>query len=423
MSTVSTSADPPHAMPLNQALILVGGKGTRLGAHTAHRPKPMMEVGARPFLQQVIEEVARHGITDIVLLCGHMAGHIVEAFEGMVVCQARVRCVTEPCPMGTAGAITQVSDSLQEQFLLLNGDSFFDLNLLDLPSLAPGSDWLGKVALRPLADTGRYGTVGLAGEQITSFAEKAAQGPGLINGGVYLLRRDVLQDIVKVPCSLETELLPKLVDRGRLFGRAYPRYFIDIGIPEDLKRAQAQLPLRRPALFFDRDGVLNQDAGYTHREQDFRWMPGAPEAIRHCNDQGWLVIVVTNQAGIARGYYDAAAVEQLHGWMQAQLQAIGAHIDAFYYCPHHPEGTVAALTMTCDCRKPQPGMLRQALRDWPQIDPARSRLIGDKPSDIEAAQRAGLEGCLFEGQDLLGLVTRLVLPASIDPAPQGKASE
>jgi D-glycero-D-manno-heptose 1,7-bisphosphate phosphatase len=129
-------------------------------------------------------------------------------------------------------------------------------------------------------------------------------------------------------------------------------------------------------------------------------MPTAREAIKACNDQGWLVIVVTNQAGIARGYYDRAAVERLHAWMQAQLHAIGAHVDAFYYCPHHPEGCVSELAIPCDCRKPKPGMLLTALRDWP-IDPTRAYLIGDKPSDLEAAHRAGVRGVLYDGSQTL----------------------
>lgn len=406
-----------HPSPLTQALILVGGKGTRLGTKTADMPKPMMEVGGRSFLEQLINEIARHGLTDIVLLCGHLAERITEVFDGMQVRQARVRCVIEQQPMGTAGALKQVSDLLQEQFLLLNGDSFFDINLLDLPTMGNGEDWLGKVALRPLPDTGRYGTVAVEGERITSFAEKSSSGPGLINGGVYLLRRQVLDDIHGVPCSLETNLMPQLVAKGKLFGRAYPSYFIDIGIPQDLARAQAQLPLARPTLFFDRDGVLNRDAGYTHTAQNFHWMPGAQEAILWCNEQGWLVIVVTNQAGIARGYYDGATVERLHDWMQSQLRPLGAHIDAFYYCPHHPDGTVAALATACDCRKPEPGMILQALEDWPNIDKNRSCLIGDKASDIEAAHRAGLRGFLFDGHALLALVTSIVNRSRPDHAP------
>lgn len=389
---------------MNQAIILVGGKGTRLGMLTVNTPKPMMEIAGRPFILLLIEEIARHGFKDIVLLCGHLAEKIYSIFDGMSVMNARVRCVIEPQPMGTGGALQQAADLLDDEFLLLNGDSLFDFNLLDLQTLASKEPWLGKVALRPLPDTGRYGTVTLDGERITSFAEKTSSGSGLINGGIYVLRRDVLGYIQSIPCSLEKDILPRLVAEGRLYGRAYSGYFIDIGIPEDLQRAQVELSNhRRPTIFFDRDGVLNHDEGYTYRIEDFRWMPGAMKSIKLCNDRGWLVIVVTNQAGIARGYYDENALTTLHDWMQNQLREQGAHIDAFYHCPHHPEGSIPKLAISCSCRKPEPGMLLRALQEWP-IDPTCAFLVGDKMSDIEAAKRADIKSMLFTNGDLFTVV-------------------
>lgn len=391
----------------SQAVILVGGKGTRLGSLTADMPKPMMDIGGVPFIHTVIEQVARHGFMDIVLLCGHLADRIYSAFDGMMIRNARVRCVVEPKSMGTGGALLQAADLLDKEFLLLNGDSLFDFNLLDLITVATEKDWLGKVALLPLPDTGRYGTVTLSGERITAFAEKSGNSPGLINGGVYMLRRKVLDFIKQTPCSLEQEILPRLVERGQLYGRVYDGYFIDIGIPEDLRRAQVELShRRRPTVFFDRDGVLNHDHGYTHCIEQFQWMPGAIEAIKLFNDRGWLVIVVTNQAGIARGYYDDSSVEQLHAWMQAQLRAQGAHVDAFYYCPHHLEGAVSSLAVQCQCRKPSPAMLLVAMAEWP-IDQSRAYLIGDKLTDMEAAERAGIKGFLFNGEGLLEIAQGL----------------
>lgn len=389
---------------VRQAVILVGGRGERLGALTESVPKPMMQIGSTTFLETLVDEVARHGFKEIILLCGYRAESILSTFDGSKHHGARVRCVVEDQPRGTGGALCEVASQLHDEFLLLNGDSLLDINLLDLETIAAGGGWVGKVALRRLPDTGRFGTVELEGERITSFAEKAGAGPGLINGGVYLLRRDILGWIESVPCSLEREVLPRLAERGLLFGRPYEGYFIDIGLPQDLARAQAEIPgRRRPAVFFDRDGVLNNDYGYVHRPEDFHWTDGAIEAIKLLNDRGWLVIVVTNQAGVARGYYDEKAVAELHGWMQAVLLAHGAHVDAFYHCPHHPEGVVAELSIACACRKPEPGMLLAAVADWP-IDLSRSVMIGDKGSDIEAARRVGVRGIRFGGQGLLGIV-------------------
>jgi D-glycero-D-manno-heptose 1,7-bisphosphate phosphatase len=156
----------------------------------------------------------------------------------------------------------------------------------------------------------------------------------------------------------------------------------------------------RPALFLDRDGVLNEDQGYVHRWEDFRWIPGARETVAAFNRAGWLVIVVTNQSGVGRGFYSEADMHALHARMSEDLATVGGHIDAFYHAPQHPDAPVDAYRHPDPPdRKPNPGMILRALGEWP-IDKARSLLIGDKPSDLEAALRAGVRGVLFEGGDL-----------------------
>ena len=165
--------------------------------------------------------------------------------------------------------------------------------------------------------------------------------------------------------------------------------------------------MMRPAAFLDRDGVLNVDHGYVHRPEQLDWIAGAPEAVRLLNDAGYAVIVITNQAGVARGYYDEAAVRHFNAHMQDSLAAMGARIDAIYYCPHHPHGTVKEFAIACRCRKPMPGMLEQAAGDWP-LDLAHSFLIGDKDSDIAAAQAFNIRGVKFDArtQSLVELVRR-----------------
>ena len=159
-------------------------------------------------------------------------------------------------------------------------------------------------------------------------------------------------------------------------------------------------PSLRPALFLDRDGVLNVDHGYVHRWEDFDWIAGAREAVRRFNEAGWLVIVITNQSGIGRGYYTEDEMHALHRHMQAALADRGAHIDAFYYCPQHPDAANAAYRHPDPPdRKPNPGMLLRALAEWP-VDRDRSIMVGDKPADLEAALRAGVRGLLFAGGDL-----------------------
>jgi D,D-heptose 1,7-bisphosphate phosphatase len=388
-----------------QAVILAGGKGTRLGALTADKPKPLLEVGGKPFIRYLIEALRRHGFTELVLLVGPFAQRYREAFGDGAALGVKLVLVPEDPPADTAGALLVAAPYLQPRFLLLNGDSFFDFNLLDLVARPMKGKWLARLALRRVDDAARYGAVVLDGDRINKFGEKSQAGSGIINGGVYWLRRALLDHIGPPPASLERDVLPRLAVEGLVRGAVYDGHFLDIGTPEDFTRAGELLARweRRPAAFLDRDGVLNRDTGYVHRASDFVWLDGAQEAIKRLNDRGWFVFVVTNQAGIARGYYQPRDVERLHRWMNAELRRLGAHVDAFYYCPHHPEEGREPYRQNCACRKPAPGMLLQAMRDWP-VRREASFMIGDKDIDIAAASAAGVKGILYAQQNLESLV-------------------
>jgi D-glycero-D-manno-heptose 1,7-bisphosphate phosphatase len=167
--------------------------------------------------------------------------------------------------------------------------------------------------------------------------------------------------------------------------------------------------MRRPAVFFDRDGVLNHDKGYVHKPEDFHWRDGAREAIRLCNERGAFAFVVTNQAGVARGFYDEAAVQALHRWIDEDLASDGIHIDAYEYCPDHPEGTVAAYAKASHRRKPNPGMIQDLFGKW-ACDARRSFLIGDQDSDVAAAAAAGIPGYQIEDDVTAQVKARLDVP-------------
>ena len=395
-----------------QAVILVGGRGTRLGAATDQCPKPLVDVAGQPFLTYLIADLVRHGFTDILLLAGYLAEQLkgLEAEAPKLGC--RIRCLVEPFPAGTAGALMHAAEHLDAQFLLLNGDSLFSINYLDLCMPAIGNpEALGLVALRRMADTGRYGRVELSGGVITDFAEKGEGAPGLINGGIYWLRRSVLDWIGAIPASLEQHVLPRLAKAGLLAGRSYDGFFIDIGIPEDLARAQTLIPeqMRRPAVFLDRDGVLNIDSAYPHRPEQIEWTECAHQAVKNFNDAGYFVFVVTNQAGVAHGLYDEDAVRLLHGWMNTELRKSGAHVDDWRYCPFHPEAKVGAYRGVHPWRKPGAGMLLDLIECWP-VDVSRSFLIGDRESDVQAARSAGIPGHLYGGGSLAAFAAQIIAP-------------
>jgi D-glycero-D-manno-heptose 1,7-bisphosphate phosphatase len=150
-----------------------------------------------------------------------------------------------------------------------------------------------------------------------------------------------------------------------------------------------------PAVFLDRDGTLNEEVHYLHRTEDFRWIPGAPEAIRRLNDAGFLVIVVTNQSGVARGFFEERDVDRLHAHLQTELLRYGAHVDAFYYSPYHPEGSVARYARATDCRKPGTALFERAIAEW-AVDPARSFVVGDRARDLAPGHALGMRTILVE---------------------------
>lgn len=385
-----------------QAVILAGGRGSRLGELTRHTPKPLLRVAGRPFIEHQLNELGRHGVSDVVILVGPSAAPFHSILGDDTRFGLNITYVEEPSPAGTGGALHHARSHLAETFLMVNGDTWFDINLLRLtaPALQPNA--LGRIALRHLENTDRYGRVQLADDgRVLAFTEKETGGPGLINGGVYWFDRAIVDHLPPPPCSLEADVFPALAREGRLGGLTFSGRFIDIGTPGNFDRADRTVGewRRRPAAFLDRDGVLNKDTGYVYRPDQIVWTAGAADAVARLNDAGYFVFVVTNQSGVARGYYDEASVQELHRWMNRELAKSSAHVDAFYYCPHHPSEGHPPYRQACLCRKPEPGMIRRALADWP-VEPGGSFLIGDQPSDLAAADGAAISSFAFPGGNL-----------------------
>ena len=424
---MSGADDTPAGV--RQCVILLGGLGTRLGDYTRETPKPLLQVAGRPFVDVLVGEALRRGFDDILMLAGYRS-EVVERYAAALRERlaadpdrpVRVTVSVEPEPLGTGGALTQARHLLADRFLLLNGDTWFDFNWLDLVTNVTGP--VATIAARRVPRADRYESLVVEGGRgpVRAIVPRGeAQGDTcLINGGLYCLRRDQL-DGFEGKFSLEADLLPALIARGELEAREYDGFFLDIGLPETYHAAQDLIPaqLRRPALFLDRDGVLNHDHGYVGSPDRFDWMPGARALIRRANDSGWYVFVVTNQAGVARGFYGESDVLALHRWIDGELREEGAAIDDFRFCPFHPEGVVDAYRGPHAWRKPEPGMLLDLMQHWP-VDAAHSLLLGDQPSDLGAAAAASIAARQFPGGDLDAFAGDAIAPRGIagaEPVP------
>ena len=386
-----------------EAIILAGGLGTRLRSVVSELPKCMAPVDGKPFLQYQLEWISRFDITHVVLSVGYLKEVIFKFIESRE-WPFEITCAVEDEPLGTGGGIRLALQKCRgNQVYVLNGDTFFNIDLGALPFTAPVT-----LALKPMKGFDRYGAVDWDGDLVTGFREKQACAEGLINGGIYAIDRSQL-DMGLYPkrFSFEKEVLEPLSDLFLVAGRVQDGYFIDIGIPEDYERAQRELPeiqavlkasdavLKADAdtLFLDRDGVVNRwlPGDYVKTWEQFAFLPGILECMEKWARKFRRIILVTNQRGVGKGKMTGEELEAVHGRMLEAIRAAGGRIDAVYVCTEvdgeHP------------MRKPQTGMFVKACRDFPDIDPARSVMLGDSDSDREFAARCGMAFVLMETEE------------------------
>ena len=377
---------------VREAVVLAGGFGTRLAHVVPDVCKPMAPVAGEPFLRRVLDQLDAAGFARVIIADGYRREQIEPYFMGTYR-GLEVDYSPEDSPLLTGGAVRRaLSLCSRQEVFVLNGDTWLDVDFSAMEetlSRHPGTRCC--VAVKRMRDFDRYGTIDVAPEgRISAFREKAPCSEGLINGGTYLIRHDALESEPEV-FSLESEWFAKVVNDGMLVACETQGGFIDIGVPEDYERAQAMFAgigdSHRLAMF-DRDGTMNVDTVHMHRMRDCKLIDSTVDAMRHYSeDSAWRVVVVTNQAGIAKGLYTADDMRLLHRQMAEALRGRGVEVDGWYFCPHHPD-----FTGECGCRKPAPGMLLRAMRDF-RTGPAECVMFGDKESDRQAAKAAGVEFC------------------------------
>lgn len=349
----------------------------------------LVRCGDRPLLAWQIRELLRFGVDEVLLLSAHASPALEAALPAIHARLPRpVSLSIATVRGGTGGALLDAADRLDDAFLLLDGGSILDFNFARLSGLDRSA-----IVRRDPARADRSVT----------------HGPERVGAGIYQLTREALE-FARPGGSLEADTLPALAAAGRLETVTGDGWFVDLGTPGGLADARSEIPdrfLHRRALMLDRDGTINRDHGWVGDRSRWEWMPGAREAIAAATEAGWHVFVVTNQSGIARGFYDEAAFHALHAWVASEVRRSGGTIDDVRYCPYHEEGAVAAYRRASDWRKPAPGMILDLIGRW-ELDPGRCVLVGDQPSDLAAARAAGIDGFLFEGGDLRETVLGLL---------------
>ena len=370
------------------AVILAGGFGTRLSHVVSDVPKPMAPVYGRPFLCYLLDRLADAGIQRVVLATGYMH-EVIETYFGTGYQGLEIIYSNEDQPLFTGGAIRQAAEKIQsEDFVVLNGDTLFDIDFQQLYDFHTLHDAHLSIALRRVEDTGRYGAVTCENDRIVAFHEKTeSQGAGDINGGIYAINRAwLLNQDLPTKFSFEKELMQPLAGDPHFYGLSFNDYFIDIGVPEDYFRAQQEFKTLFPQdefLFLDRDGILNKHlpGDYVRNWSMWEWLPGILEAMPVLAKRFKRIFIVTNQQGVGKGLMTEADLEDVHRHMLADIEAAGGRIDRVYVC-------IALESEKSPNRKPEIGMALQAQRDFPEVDFHRSVMVGDSKSDELFAQRS-----------------------------------
>ena len=425
-----------------KTVIMAGGKGTRIASVADNIPKPMIPIDNKPVLEREIECLRNQGVTDIIITVSYMAEKIIKYFGNGSDFGVNITYYVEKEPLGNAGALFRLRNLLVEEgskedsFLLLNADSIFDVDFNRF--IAWHKAKRAKVTLFTHPNSHPYDSGLIITDKnnrvvkwLTKEDERPVYYKNRVNAGLHILSVSILDDYIAslnedqktkwnpsedelsneiygnpiIPTGkvdLDRALLKPLAGVGEMYAYDSPEYVKDMGTPDryysvckDYQTGKVNarnFRNKQKAVFLDRDGTINKYVGFLRDPKDFELLPGVAEAIKKINESGYLAIVVTNQPVIARGEVTYDELEEIHNKMETLLGKEGAYLDAIYFCPHHPhrgyEGEIPELKTECECRKPKPGMLITAAKDY-NINLSQSWMVGDGENDVLAGKSAG----------------------------------
>lgn len=403
-----------------KTILMAGGRGTRIAELFPDIPKPLIPVAGMPILEREIRSLCSQGFKDIILTVSYLADKIMEYFGDGSQLGVKIEYFVEETPLGNAGALFRLRDKIgDEPFLLLNADAAFDVDFIRMLEFHKSHGGLVTLFTHPNSHPYDSGLIiadnkGNVEKWLAKEDERPQWYDNRVNAGLHVIDPKVLDmsldhldvnaetGLPKGKVDLDRQILKPLCGTGQIFCYDSPEYVKDMGTPDRFHQVEADykngivqaknLSNKQKAVFLDRDGTINKYVGFLRNIDDFELIDGVTEAIKKINQRGYLAIVVTNQPVIARGEVTWEKLNEIHKKMATLLGKDGAYVDAIYICPHHPdkgfEGERPEYKIDCDCRKPKPGMLLQAAKDF-NIDLSQSIMIGDSERDVEAGEAAG----------------------------------
>ena len=374
-----------HSLDL---VILAGGKGSRIKSLIKDRPKPMAVFNNKPFLEYIIQFYSKYIFRNIFILTGYKSKSIYKKFENKNYNFTNIKCLRESRPLGTGGALSLLKRKKINDFILINGDTFIDVDLNKLIKSCNKNSFgaLTLIKNKSYKSNKKLTALNLKGKKLF-YQQKT----GLMNAGVYFFKKKILKFIKNKNLSLENDILPKLIENGKISGIKTNKFFIDIGVPKNFKNANKVLlkNFKKPAAFLDRDGVINYDSGYVHKIKDFKFRPNVIKGLKFLKEKDYYVFIITNQAGIGKGIYTINQFYKLQNDIKIILQKKNIFFDYVNFCPYHPKAKIKKYKRKTELRKPGNLMIKQIYRNW-HINMKKSFMIGDKLTDKICARKSNL---------------------------------
>ena len=378
-------------MKVDDLVILVGGRGSRINKITINTPKPLIKINNKPFLDQLIANKLKYEFKRIFLLCSFKKDLFFKKYHNKKIHKSKIVCIDEGSRKDTGGALYLLRNTLKKKFLLINGDTFFDIDMNELfkQNLKKKIACIALTKINKKHKKIKIKNLNLNKKKEVYFSKSKTN---IINGGIYLFDRRIFKFIKNRPQSLENDIFRKLIEKNQVKGVLSRRNFIDIGSYKKLDFLKKNPSyIQNKAFFLDRDGVINKENGYVLKYSQFFFLSGVKEAIRYINNKNYLVIILTNQSAIGQGFLTELKLNKIHKKMMKELfNNTRSKINDIYFAPYFKKSKYQKYRKNSGDRKPNIGMFKKALEKW-NIDIKKSFFIGDKKTDYLASKKAQIK--------------------------------
>jgi len=369
-------------------VILAGGKGSRVKKLLGKYPKPMLKFNEKHFIQYILNNYSKYNFKRIIILCGFRGKVLFKKLHKKKINLTEVYCLQEKQLLGTGGALSSLRKLNVKNFVLTNGDTIFDIDI----NLLISSLKYKNIATVALTQNKKQNSKKLNNLSLHNNLVSIKKNSNLMNGGTYFFKEGIFKYIKNKNFSLENDLLPKLISLKKINGKIFNNFFIDIGSYHYLKIAKDKLKkqYKKPAIFLDRDGVINYNYGYVHKIQNFKFRPGVLKGLKYLTKKNYYIFIVTNQAGIGKKIFTEKQFIQLHKNINKKLIKNNIFFNDIQYSPFHPKAKIKKYKKNSSLRKPGNKMLENIKLNW-DIDMKKSFMIGDKVSDKLAAKKSTIK--------------------------------